>query len=201
MARTRDARYEAGLEAELVTMPAAKVIAVQGQGAPGSAAFQRAVGALYGVAYTLKFALKPREMRVGALEGLWWVGDDRSWLKVARSKWHWKVLIALPSFVTRAMIERAKRQLAEKRGGDPAAGVLLETFREGRCVQILHVGPYATEPAPLEKMERLMADRGLTRNGPHHEVYLGDPRRAKPEKLRTILRQPVKRAAVRRRPE
>ena len=107
-------------------------------------------------------------------------------------------MILQPDHITRAMFARAVEQLAEKRDSPAVHKLRLERFKEGACLQVMHVGPYADEPRTIERMQAFAEENGLVYRGKHHEIYLGDPRRAKPEKLRTILRQPVAKAPRRR---
>jgi hypothetical protein len=171
----------------------ARYLAVAGTGGPQSPEFQRKLGALYGCAYTIKFAQKKttgRDFKVGLLEGLWWFGESGRFGAGAPVKdWRWKLLIRVPEFVTARDLRAALGALKEKRGTTET--VALETIREGRSVQMLHVGPYADEPRTVAAMDEFVRAKGLHYRGAHHEIYLGDPRRAKPENLRTVLRQPL----------
>jgi hypothetical protein len=186
----------------VVQLPPLSSISLEGRGAPESREFQDAIGALYGTAYTLKFTLKAAgsDFKVPPLEALWWsdydvgrLADSRGLLRVPRHLWRWKVLLVLPEQVTFEDVRAARQTLSDKRGGDPLPlRVRLEPIDEGKCVQALHVGPYADEPATIRKMHELIREQGLTPCGFHHEIYLGDPRRGDPAKLRTILRQPVR---------
>ncbi len=180
----------------LVTVGPAKYLAYDGRGAPAGAAFQAAVGALYAVAYTVKMTRKAAgktDYRVAWLEGLWWGPDRRRPLSVrARTDWRWKVLIRTPTFVSARDLARAQQGLLAKGKVPEVAKVRLETIREGRCVQMLHVGPYDREPATLERMEAFAQEQGYAFKGVHHEIYLSDPRRTAPSKLRTILRHPLR---------
>lgn len=194
LAKLRPEHFKAKATPEVVKLSPAQYLAVEGRGAPEGDAFGDAVGALYSVAYTLKFAMKPtgRDFRVSALEGLWWTGSSGvEFTSTARGKWRWKLLIMLPDFVKKADLGGAKKELARKKGRGPFEQVELEKLREGRCVQMLHVGPYSEEPASIRAMHELMAEQGLAPRGRHHEIYMSDPRRTAPAKLRTILRQPV----------
>jgi hypothetical protein len=195
-ARIRDPFSQAAKQPELVELPPAMILAVEGRGAPEAAAFQAAVAALYGVAYTLKFANKKhgRDFRVPPLEALWWSSGPKRAFDLGRTPkraWRWKAMIRVPETTTKAQLADAKQAVIAKRGEGAVGLVALERFAEGRAVQMLHVGPYATEPVSIEKMHSLVAASKLRTRGYHHEIYLSDPRRSKPEKLRTILRQPV----------
>ena len=169
---------------------------------PGSSPlFEENMQALYGAAYTLKFMFKKRaedpvDYPVMALEGLWWVEDGFFDITV-KDNWCYTVMIMVPDLVTSDIFTEALAQMSEKKGDQPGfARLRLEPFREGLCVQMMHIGPYATEPASVEKMRAFMAENGyqdqVEQGGKHHEIYLGDPRRAAPEKLRTVLRHPVR---------
>jgi hypothetical protein len=140
---------------------------------------------------TRKFA-GGQDYKVCQLEGLWWAdGSSADFTAVPRDQWRWKLLIRVPDFIGQADLDQAKAALRDK--GKPPAfeSVRLETIEEGPCVQMLHVGPYAEEPATLALMRQFAAAGGLEFRGPHHEIYLSDPRRVPPERLRTILRMPV----------
>lgn len=168
---------------------------------PGrSPSFAEATQAIYSLAYTLKFMLKKRRTNpvdypVMALEGLWWVEDGRFDIAV-KDNWFYTLMILQPDIVTGEIFEEAREQVRKKRGESAfLARLRLGTFEEGLCVQTLHVGPYATEPATLERMREYMQEQDLKDNvgpnGKHHEIYLGDPRKADPAKLKTVLRHPV----------
>jgi hypothetical protein len=188
---------------EIVDVPAFQFLMIDGRLEPGvgpgeSPAFEEAVGALYGAAYTLKFMSKLRERNaidypVMALEGLWW-GDEGSFDLTRGEPWSWTLMILQPDHVTQAMVRAAVEKAGEKRPNPSLSRLRLERFREGPCVQALHVGPYADEPRTVALMEAHAAEQGYQLHGKHHEIYMSDPRRAKPEKLKTVLRHPVKRA-------
>jgi hypothetical protein len=130
------------------------------------------------------------------LEGLWWCEGADHFDVERRDAWRWTLMILQPDFVTRPSLKAALAELAGQRGRTPALSKMkLVTFTEGRAVQMLHVGPHPTEAPTLDRMGAFMAASALERAGKHHEIYLSDPRRTAPEKLRTILRQPVRNAA------
>ncbi len=166
---------------------------------PGtSTGFDSAIGAMYSAAYTLKFMSKlrkddPVDYPVMALEGLWWVEDGRFDIQV-KDNWFYTLMILVPGHITPAMFEEAIRQAAKKKPNEALFRVRLEPFREGLCVQTMHVGPYATEPATVARMEQWVAENGYRMAGKHHEIYMGDPRRGDPDKLKTVLRHGVERA-------
>jgi hypothetical protein len=193
--RKHRAEYASPRRPVLLTVKPARYLAISGRGDPQGAAFGRAVGALYAMAFTIKMASKAagRDYVVSKLEGLWW-GQRRGRLLLdePRHAWRWTLLIRTPDFVTPAQRAAAVRQLVARGKDTLVARVKLERLEEGRCVQALHVGPYDEERRTLEAMHALAAERGLLPDGKHHEIYLSDPRRVSPERLRTILRQPVR---------
>ena len=193
--KAHKAEYAAKRTAAVVDTRPARYLAVAGRGEPGGEAFQAAIGALYSVAFTIKMTRKfagKGDYKVCPLEALWWGGRSaQDFLALPRDEWQWKLLIRTPDFIEAADLKAAQSALREKRKPPGFEKVRLETLDEGRCVQILHVGPYADEPASVAQMEAFAREQGLKFRGRHHEVYLSDPRRAAPERLRTILRHPV----------
>lgn len=168
---------------------------------PGtSPAFEKATQALYSISYTLKFMLKKRKTNaidypVMALEGLWGVQDEM--VDVAKKdNWSYTLMILQPDVITKDVFAEGLEQVRKKKGDSPVLSKLrLAYFEEGLCVQVMHIGPYATEPATIERMRAFALENGyrdnVGPNGRHHEIYLGDPRKAKPEKLKTVLRHPL----------
>ncbi len=186
--------YTAKTTPEVVEFGEGRFLTIEGKGEPGGEEFTAKLGALYSLAYGVKALMKKagRDFTVAKLEGLWWVESDKFYLEVPREEWRWKLLIRQPEFVTPEVVEAAREEVLKKKGDALVSEVRFETLAEGKCVQILHIGPYATEPESLAKMQRLMEERGLVPHGLHHEIYLSDPRRVPEERLKTILRQPVK---------
>lgn len=190
--------------AELYTAPAAPVVLnvpeltylmVDGRGNPNSAPeYAEAVQALYAVAYAIRFALKRRPDPVDApvmpLEGLWWVPDMSTFTVEDKSAWQWTLLILQSGHVTPELLSEA-REAAGRKGRPGLDRVRLDGYAEGRAVQVLHRGPYSEEGPTVAALHRFIADQGLQLAGRHHEIYLGDPRRTAPDRLRTIIRQPV----------
>ncbi len=179
----------------LVHVGPAQYLAVDGEGDPNGPGFQEAVGALYGAAYTIKMRKKRdgTDYAVAPLEGLWPPSAGLApGLAEAKAGWSWTALIRTPDFVEAEDLERAVAELERKKKGGPALRrVRLQRIEEGDCVQMLHVGPYATEPATVAAMHAFAQAQGRELRGRHHEIYLSDPRRTAPERLKTILRQPV----------
>lgn len=189
---------------QLVEVPDLNYLRIDGDIEPGegpgtSQRFADCMQALYGMAYTLKFMLKQRavdavEYPVMAVEGLWWVEDGRFDINI-KDNWFYTLQIMQPEVITAEVFAEGLGKLRKKKGDQPAfANLRLERFHEGLSVQMLHIGPYITEPATVEKMEAFMAANRLRKHGHHHEIYLGDPLRADPQKLKTILRHPVLRS-------
>jgi hypothetical protein len=170
-------------------------LTIDGEGEPGGGTFDANMGALFSVGYTIKFALKKagRDFKLGAVEGLWWTaGGGKDWQDVPRGEWRWKLLLRVPDFVSEQDLAGALADLHARRKPGPIDGVRLETLHEGPAIQILHLGPYADETRTLAQMEAFAEAQGLTFHGPHHEIYLSDPRRVAPERMKTILRHPVR---------
>lgn len=181
---------------DLVDVPAMQFLMVDGQGDPNvSADYARAVEWLYGVSYKAKFAAKKtlgRDHAVPPLEGLWYAEDMSTFLTRAKAQWSWTMMIMQPDWIGAAEIEDAVARVEADRGARPAT-LRLERFDEGRCAQILHVGPYDAEGPTIARLHaEFLPGNGLIENGHHHEIYLSDPRKTAPERLKTILRQPVR---------
>ena len=184
-------------EPAIVDVPAQVFTMVDGKGNPNASQdFQDAIGALYSAAYGLKFALKKQgvEYHVPPLEGLWWAPDMRVFNLERKGAYHWTVMIALPEGVTVKAFEEVRAKARERKPSQALERMRLAEFREGLAAQIMHVGPYATEAPTIAKLHAFIRDHGYKFDGTrqkHHEIYLGDPRRAAPEKLKTVIRQPI----------
>jgi hypothetical protein len=180
-------------------LPPRRFVMIDGEGAAGEAAFAPRMPGLYATAYGLRFALKRRDVqeRVGPLEGLWWTLDGSTDLDAIfgdgdRSGWRWTLMIGLPDEATGPEIQAALEAARAKLSQPHASNLRIQTFTEGPAAQILHVGPYAAERPSIDRLHEAIAAAGLSPAGRHHEIYLGDPRRAAPDKLKTILRQPTR---------
>lgn len=182
-------------EWRLVDVPAQQFVAVDGMGDPNTAPeYARAVEALYAVAYTAKFASKRagQDFVVGPLEGLWWSPDPTVFTARAKDSWHWRMLISLPAWTTPDELKDATDTALAKKKLPTITHVRHETLREGTCAQALHIGSYDDETPLLTHLHEVyLPANDLRPAGHHHEIYLGDPRRTAPEKLRTVIRQPV----------
>ncbi len=194
--------YTAKNKPELLEIEPAKFISIDGRGDPSGSGFQADIQALYALAYTLKFISKEagKDFVVAKLEGLWQFdekayGEIKLWeapVLIPRRDWEYRLLIRIPAFISATDVEKAKEKLPFKKPGLQTDKLKYVEQTEGRSVQILHKGPFQNEPATLKLMDEFMIIHGLSRNGMHHEIYLSDFRKTDPEKLRTILRQPVK---------
>jgi hypothetical protein len=194
--------FTAKAKPELVTIEHAHFVSIQGKGDPSHQPFADRIGALYATAYVIKFIYKARnsDFTVSKLEGLWWFDENRypgknmetAATEVPRSEWEYRLLIRMPEFVTKHDIETAAKTVMTKKNIQLAGEVTYFTMSEGKSVQMLHVGPFATELETLKQMAAFMDTNKLARNGLHHEIYLSDFRKTAPEKLKTILREPVK---------
>jgi hypothetical protein len=192
--KEHEAEYITPNKAVLLRVKPAKYLAISGRGSPGSPAFQEKIGALYNVAYTLKMAKKfaGQDYKVCQLEGLYWHGEEsEDFSSVAPEEWNWRLLIRVPDFIKSKDLQETVAKLREKGKAAEVAEVKLEKINEGQCVQMLHVGPYNRESETVKQMLEFAAGKGLSARGPHHEIYLSDPRRVPAERLRTILRLPV----------
>lgn len=185
-----------------IDVPIMNFIMVDGKGDPNNSTdFQQAVELLYGLSYTIKMSKKKGKEPAGyfeyvvpPLEGLWWVNDEFFSLE-HRDNWLWTIMIRQPDFVTNDFFAWAKAEFKKKKTDLTVEKARFETYTEGLCVQSLHLGPFATEPNTMKKIEAFIQDEGLVdlvaKGGKHHEIYLSDPRKAKPENMKTVLRHPV----------
>ena len=180
----------------MVDVPPMNFLMADGAGNPDTAdAFQQSIEALYSLAYTMKFTIKKGrgiDFRVLPIEGLWWADSPEAFVAGRKDEWQWTLMIVQPDVVTPADVEAAREAVRARRPVPALDRVRFERFAEGRAAQILHVGPYAGERPTLERLHAFIRDEGGEPAGKHHEIYLSDPRRTAPERLRTILRQPVR---------
>ncbi|MBN9382261.1 MAG: GyrI-like domain-containing protein [Chitinophagaceae bacterium] len=193
--------YSAKTSPSIIEIEPARFLSLAGKGDPSDAAFTQTIQTLYTTAYTIKFICKSlsKDFTVSKLEGLWWFDEEKigsfsasdAPVKVPRNQWEYRLLIRMPEFVTNEMTEDAIDTVITKKHVQEAGKVQLFSMTEGKCVQILHVGPFSEEPKTLRRINDFIIERQLARNGLHHEIYLSDFRKTPPEKLRTILREPV----------
>ncbi len=174
---------------EIIDVPKFNFVMVDGMIEPGetpetSLEFQHAMTALYGASYTLKFMSKQRQNNpidytVMALEGLWWT-DGEGFDFDKTKAWNFKVMILQPEHITEEMYQKALQQLKKKKDNPALSKIQFESFQEGLCMQIMHIGLYDEEPWTIEKMQTFAQEQVYILRGQHHEIYLGDPRRCKP---------------------
>jgi hypothetical protein len=193
------AGYPRAHRVRIVTIPDRSCLAIDGTGAPGGPEFEAAMGAIYAAGYSLHFLLRDRgiEARIGPPEALWERRDgEPGWpegeVAFDPGAWRWTLFMGLPDEATDEDVTAAMAVARRKRPSPALASLHQMTLGEGLVVEAMHIGPYDAEPATIAKMRELATAHGLEPHGPHHEVYLGDPRRADPLKLRTVLRQPVR---------
>jgi hypothetical protein len=192
----RDLYLAVPREPVLVKVPALSYLMVDGKGDPNTSKdFQEAIQALYGLAYTLKFQLKKVgvENVVMPLEGLFHADDPSVFLQGKKTEWQWTLMILQPKQVTAKRLAEARKELVEKRKLSSLPDVRLQKLSEGLCVQVLHIGPYAAERPTIERLHAFMRESGYGFAGAHHEIYISDPNRTAPQKLKTVIRQPVSR--------
>ncbi|MBG6237686.1 hypothetical protein IWX78_000629 [Mycetocola sp. CAN_C7] len=181
----------------VVDVPRMQYLAIDGHGNPNtSPEYAAALEALYPVAYSVKFTSKKqlgRDFVVGPLEGLWRADDMMAFTTGDKDAWDWTLLINQPDWITTDLVTDAVTTVTTTKGVAAAQRVRLFTLDEGTCVQILHIGAYDDEAPTLDRLHHeYLPAHGLTFAGDHHEIYLSDPRRTEPSKLRTVLRQPVR---------
>jgi hypothetical protein len=192
-----DQLYRATTTPQLVQVPPLEFLCLDGHGDPNtSPAYAAAVQALYAVSYAAKFAVRRAggpDFKVSALEGLWWAEDLSGFGTGDKSDWDWTMMIRQPDAVTGALLAQLADEVAGKKSMPAARKLRLISYEEGTAAQVLHVGPYVTEGPTITRLHEFIRAQGFTFDGhrhKHHEIYLGDPRRSAPEKLRTIIRQP-----------
>lgn len=189
----------------LIEVPSMNFLMVDGSGDPNNnPEFQQATELLYGLSYTIKMSKKKGQQPEGyfeyvvpPLEGLWWI-EEGSFSFEQRDNWKWTLMIRQPEFVNKELIQWATNELTRKKPELAIKKARFAAFEEGLCVQIMHIGPYSTEPETMKKVEAFLLEHGLkdrlTSGGKHHEIYLSDPRKARPETMKTVLRHPVAKA-------
>jgi hypothetical protein len=179
---------------KLVMLPELNYLMIDGKGDPNTALeYQQAVEAIYPVAYGIKFKIKREsgtDFGVLPLEGLWWVPDMNLFSTDSKDDWLWTSLILQPPIVTKEIFSEVLEDVRKKKDLTALEKIRFESYQEGKTAQIMHLGPYADEAPTIQKLHDFILSQGYHLSGKHHEIYLGDPRRTAPEKLRTIIRQP-----------
>lgn len=188
--------YSPSAEAvSIVDVPAMSFLMIDGSGNPNTAQeYSDAVAALYALAYALKFSIKQgdgSDYAVMPLEGLWWTDDMAQFSVANKDIWQWTMMIMQPVPVTAELVAEVRQDVARKKRPVALSRVRFESFDEGRAAQIMHIGPYSAEGPTVASLHSFVADHGYQLRGKHHEIYLRDPRKSAPEKLQTVIRQPV----------
>ncbi|HEX6290486.1 MAG TPA: GyrI-like domain-containing protein [Herpetosiphonaceae bacterium] len=183
-------------DVSLVDVPTMNFLMIDGEGNPNtSQQYADAVEALYALSYALKFKVRQSasgvDYGVMPLEGLWWVDDMATFSVEHKDAWQWTMMIMQPEYVTAELVAVVLREVERKKALPALHGVRFEPYHEGRAAQIMHIGPYSAEGPTVARLHEFIEQRGYRRRGKHHEIYLGDPRRSAPEKLHTVLRQPI----------
>ncbi|MEO1050370.1 MAG: GyrI-like domain-containing protein [Bacteroidota bacterium] len=186
--------YKAKQIPELVDLAPAYYLTISGVSAPEDELFVKSIESIYPLAYGIKKLAKDqgRDFGVPKMEGQWWVEGEVPFEETPRDQWHWRIMIMMPDFVDIKMVDKAREIVEKKKNPERLADVTFEKIHEGKSVQALHIGSYEEEKPTLEKLFKMIADKGLSINGYHHEIYLSDPRKTPEERLKTIIRYPVK---------
>ena len=183
---------------EILEIPPMKYFMIDGLGNPNTAQeYKDAIETLYAISYTLKMKIVKkssinRDYVVPPLEGLWYMDDMNDFTVANKEKWKWTMMIRIPNHVKEAEIEKSVDLVKELKNPPALHKLRIENYHEGICVQIMYIGPYVEEHETIMKIHNHAQDEGYTLSGHHHEIYLSDPRRIAPEKLKTVLRQPIK---------
>jgi hypothetical protein len=188
--------YTAKATPAILEVPTLKFLMADGQGNPNTAPeYEAVLQALYSVAYTLKFKVKKElglDYSVMGLEGLWWMDNMADFSVARKDEWKWTMLILQPDFITPELFAAAAAEASKKKALAALPRLRLETYAEGLSAQNLHLGPYATEAPTIQNLHNFIHANGYELSGKHHEIYLSDPRRGDPAKIKTIIRQPIR---------
>lgn len=188
-------------EPSIVKVPPMKFLMIDGQGDPNiSQEYQDAMEALFPVSYNAKFISKKEKSQdyvVTPLEGLWWVDNMKNFNTLDKNNWKWTVMIRQPDFITKSMIKKATEEVEKKKNPPALSKIRFESLHEGLSAQIMHIGPYSEEGPTVKKLHSFIEENGYEFDGSkpsekHHEIYISDMRRTKPERLKTIIRQPMR---------
>ena len=179
-----------------LTIPPSNYLMINGEGDPNtSQLYKDSLQALYSLAYALKFTIKKGEpfidFKVMPLEGLWWVNDMNLFSVKNKGDWKWTMMILQPDIIHNDLVKEMCEQVIQKKGLLLAKKIRLEQYVEGECAQLLHLGPYSAEGENIEKLHITISEHGYQRKGMHHEIYMNTPLKTTPEKLKTIIRQPI----------
>jgi hypothetical protein len=189
--------YSASLNiVKFLTIPPANYLMISGEGDPNISQFYKdSLQALYSLAYSLKFTVKKGnpsiDFKVMPLEGLWWIDNMNLFSVKEKGDWKWTMMILQPDFIHNDLVKEICEQVIQKKGLLLTKKVRFEHYIEGDCAQLLHLGPYSAEGENIEKLHATISEHGFYRKGKHHEIYLNTPLKTAPEKLKTIIRQPI----------
>jgi hypothetical protein len=188
--------YTAKKKPKIVEVPEMNFIMIDGKGDPNtSQEFKDAVEALYPVAYKIKFMIKKGkeqiDYKVMPLEGLWWAEDMEKFRELKKNEWLWTLMIMQPDLVTEDIYEKALEEVKEKKDLKSLPKLRFESHEDELSAQIMHLGPYSEEALTIDKLHKFIKENGYKLRGKHREIYLSDMRRTAPEKLKTIIRQPM----------
>ncbi len=184
-------------EPMIVDVPAMNFLMIDGKGDPNTAKeYKEAVETLFAVSYAVKFMIKKGKQAIDfgvlPLEGLWWTPDMKDFSVERKDEWLWTMMILQPEVVTKTLIDEAIESVRKKKNPAALAKLRWEKFHEGKSAQIMHIGPFADEAPTIEKLHTFITESGSALCGKHHEIYLSDPRKADPRKMKTIIRQPTR---------
>ena len=187
--------YPSTRAVSLLELPEMKFLMIDGQGDPNSSKeYQDAMETIFPLAYKTKFISKKEKSKdyvVMPLEGLWWVDKMEDFSLDDRSSWKWTMMIRQPDLITEKLIKMAKDEVEKKKNPPALSKIRFESFKEGSAAQIMHIGPYGeAEALAVKKIHDFIENEGFELRGKHHEIYISDMRRTKPENLRTVIRQP-----------
>jgi hypothetical protein len=197
--RMADLYAPGGRVVTTVDVPEMNFVMIDGKGSPDASTYQEAVEALYSISYTLKFMVKKTtgtDYGVMPLEGLWWADNMMDFAEHNKSNWQWTALIMQPEYVTDELFRAAIDKLKVTKNPPGLARARFQKFHEGICAQIMYMGPYSGEGPVIRRIHEFIHANAYVLRGKHHEIYLGDPRRTQPDKLKTILRQPMEKTSV-----
>jgi hypothetical protein len=183
----------------IIDVPSFNFLMIDGTGNPNTSQdYKDALEALYGLSNTLKFGVKlgkygkkKYDYPVMALEGLWWMDDMREFSLARKDDWKWTAMMMQPDIITPELVELARADLIKKKNPTAAAQIRFEAYHEGLSAQIMYIGPFADEGPTIQRLHDFIVENGHQLRGKHHEIYLSDFRRTAPEKLKTVIRQPM----------
>jgi len=183
-------------EVRMIDLPAMNYLMIEGEGDPNtSKEYKDAVQALFSLSYSIKFMIKKGEQGIDygvmPLEGLWWADDMNDFMIGRKDGWKWTSMIMQPKLITNEIVEKAIKDVAKKKDLPALYKVKFEIFEEKLCSQIMHIGPFSEEGATISRLHNFISEKGYIPIGKHHEIYISDFNKTAPERLKTIIRQPI----------